>query len=60
MAFAKNEAVVRLNANCMGEMGGTQKYISDFVRRAISGTMYVVETKGLETIDVPRKDARKR
>ena len=59
-AFAKNEAAMRFNVNYIGEMGGIRKYIPDFVIRTASDTMYVAETKGLETIDVPRKDARMR
>ena len=59
-AFAKNEAAMGFNVNYIGEMGGIRKYIPDFVIRTTSGTMYVAETKGLETTDVPRKDARMR
>ncbi len=59
-AFAKNEAKVGFNVNYIGDTGGIRKYLPDFVIRTSSGVMYVVETKGLETVEVPRKDARMR
>lgn len=59
-AFAKNEAKVGFSVNYIGATGGIRKYLPDFVIRTSSGVMYVVETKGLETVEVPRKDARMR
>ena len=59
-AFAKNEVAVGFNVNYIGDMGGIRKYIPDFVVRTTLGRMYVVETKGLETADVARKDNRMR
>ena len=57
-AFVKNEAAVGFNVNYISNMGGIRKYIPDFVIRTKLGVMYVVETKGLETVEVARKDAR--
>ena len=59
-AFAKNEAKVGFSVNYISDMGGIRKYIPDFVIRTTCGVMYVVETKGLETAEVGRKDARMR
>lgn len=59
-AFAKNEGKVGFSVNYIGDSGGIRKYLPDFVIRTSSGVMYVVETKGLETVEVPRKDARMR
>ena len=60
VAFAKNEQAVGFSVNYISELGGIRKYIPDFIVRTKSGVMYVVETKGLETSEVPRKDARMR
>ncbi len=59
-SFAKNEGKVGFSVNYIGDSGGIRKYLPDFVIRTSSGMMYVVETKGLETVEVPRKDARMR
>ncbi len=60
VAFCKNEPAVGFNVNYIGELGGIRKYIPDFIVRTVSSVMYVVETKGVETIEVARKDARMR
>jgi type III restriction enzyme len=57
-AFAKNEAAVGFNVSYTNDMGGIRQYIPDFVVRTTSGVMYVIETKGMETVEVARKDAR--
>ena len=59
-AFAKNEGKVGFSVNYIGENGGIRKYLPDFVVRGTNGVMYVVETKGLETVEVVRKDLRMR
>ncbi len=38
--------------------GGLRKYRPDFLVRSSSGAMLVIETKGLETVEVAQKDRR--
>ena len=57
LAFAKNEPAVRFDVSYLGAGGGLRFYRPDFVVRTPQAT-YVVETKGLETLDTPRKDRR--
>ena len=57
LAFAKNEPAVRFGVSYLGAGGGLRFYRPDFVVRTPQAT-YVVETKGLETLDTPRKDRR--
>jgi len=57
LAFAKNEQAVGFSVPYMSPSGGLRHYRPDFVVRT-ADARYVVETKGLETIEVPRKDQR--
>ena len=57
LAFAKNEPAVRFEIPYVSAGGGLRYYRPDFVVRTPQA-MYVVETKGLETLEVPRKDQR--
>ena len=57
LAFAKNEPAVRFEIPYVSAGGGLRYYRPDFVVRTPQG-MYVIETKGLETLEVPRKDQR--
>ena len=57
-AFVKNESAVGFRLDYLGELGGIRHYYPDFVVRLSDGDMVVIETKGLETTEVPRKDAR--
>ena len=57
LAFAKNEHAVGFHVPYMSPSGGLRYYWPDFVVRTADAA-YVVETKGLETIEVPRKDQR--
>ena len=57
LAFAKNEPAVHFEVPYVSAGGGLRHYRPDFVVRT-SQTMYVVETKGLESLEVPRKDQR--
>lgn len=56
-AFAKNEAPVRFTVPYVSAAGGLRSYRPDFLVRAADG-MLVIETKGVETIDVAHKDRR--
>ena len=57
LAFAKNEPAVHFEIPYVSASGGLRYYRPDFVVRTPQA-MYVVETKGLETLEVPRKDQR--
>lgn len=57
LAFAKNEPAVHFNVPYISVAGGLRYYRPDFIVRTPQA-MYVVETKGLETTEVPRKDQR--
>ena len=57
LTFAKNEPAVRFEIPYVSAGGGLRYYRPDFVVRTPEA-MYVVETKGLETLEVPRKDQR--
>jgi len=57
LAFVKNEAAVHFEVAYLSSSGGLRYYRPDFVIRTPQG-MYVVETKGLEDLEVPRKDQR--
>ena len=57
LAFAKNEHAVGFHVPYMSPSGGLRYYRPDFVVRTADAA-WVVETKGLETIEVPRKDQR--
>lgn len=57
LAFAKNEPAVHFETPYLSVGGGIRYYRPDFVIRTPQA-MYVVETKGLESLEVPRKDQR--
>ncbi len=57
-AFAKNESAIGFNVNYVSPMGGLRTYMPDFIVRTTSDDMHIIETKGLETQEVPSKDAR--
>jgi type III restriction enzyme len=57
LAFAKNEIAVHFDMEYVSEKGGLRSYRPDFIVRA-PGTNYLVETKGWEDLEVPRKDMR--
>lgn len=54
-AFAKNAGPEALRIDYLGSSGVIAFYTPDFFVRARSGVLYLVETKGREDSDVPRK-----
>ena len=56
-AWAKNEHDVRFTVEYIAPSGLMRLYRPDFIVRA-HDRCYVIETKGLETIEVPNKDRR--
>lgn len=57
-AYVKNESAVGFRLEYLSERGGIRHYYPDFVVRLNNGEMMVIETKGLETVEVARKDDR--
>jgi len=57
-AFAKNTEATHFAIEYLSSQGGVRYYYPDFIVRLVSGEMFLVETKGLEDIEVSRKDAR--
>ena len=57
LAFAKNEPAVHFEVAYLSHLGGLRYYRPDFVVRTPDVT-YIVETKGLEDLEVPHKDQR--
>jgi type III restriction enzyme len=57
LSFAKNESAVHFEVAYLGHLGGLKYYRPDFVVRTPQA-IYIVETKGLEDLEVPRKDQR--
>ena len=57
-AYVKNESAVGFRLEYLSERGGIRHYYPDFVVRLSNGEMMVIETKGLETVEVARKDDR--
>ena len=57
-AFVKNESAVGFRLEYRSDRGGIRHYYPDFVVRLTDGDMMVIETKGLETVEVARKDDR--
>ncbi|OHA06811.1 MAG: hypothetical protein A3B34_02575 [Candidatus Sungbacteria bacterium RIFCSPLOWO2_01_FULL_54_21] len=57
IAYAKNNRYVHFQVEYLSYKGGMRYYYPDFVVRTKDG-MFVVETKGLEDLEVARKDER--
>ena len=57
-AFVKNTEATHFAIEYLSSQGGVRYYYPDFIVRLISGKMFLGETKGLEDIEVSRKDAR--
>jgi len=59
-AFAKNYMAIGFKLDYVKADGDLSNYTPDFIVRALDGTVWVIETKGREEIDVPQKMARLR
>ena len=57
LAFAKNETATHFEVPYVSYRGGLRYYRPDFLVRT-PHAMYVIETKGLEDLEVPLKDQR--
>jgi type III restriction enzyme len=59
-AFAKNYLAVGFKLDYVRANGDLSNYTPDFIVRTSDGTVWIVETKGREEIDVPQKMKRLR
>ena len=59
-AFAKNYLAVGFKLDYVKADGDLSNYTPDFIIRTTDGTVWIVETKGREEIDVPQKMMRLR
>ena len=59
-AYAKNTPQVRFLLEYQSSQGALRHYYTDFIVRLHNGDHWLVETKGLEDVEVPFKDARAR
>ena len=57
-SYAKNYFAVRFKLDYVNAEGDISNYYPDFVVKRSDGDVFVVETKGLEALDVPLKMAR--
>ncbi len=59
-AFAKNYLAIGFKIDYVKTDGDLSNYVPDFLVKTTDGTVWVVETKGREELDLPRKMARLR
>ena len=59
-AFAKNYLAVGFKIDYVKADGDLSNYVPDFIVKTNDGTVWIVETKGREEIDLPRKMTRLR
>ncbi len=57
-AFAKNYLAVGFKLDYVKANGDLSNYIPDFIVRDTGGTVWIIETKGREELDLPQKMAR--
>ena len=57
-AFAKNYLAVGFKLDYVKANGDLSTYTPDFIVRDTSGTVWIIETKGREELDLPQKMAR--
>jgi type III restriction enzyme len=57
-AFAKNYLAVGFRLDYVKADGDLSTYTPDFIVRDTSGTVWIIETKGREELDIPQKMAR--
>ena len=60
VAFAKNYLAVNFSLDYVKESRDISKYHPDFIVKCSNYQVYIVETKGLEDLDVPHKMKRLR
>ncbi len=60
VSYAKNYFAIHFKIDYVNADGGISNYYPDFIVKVKSGHIYIVETKGLEDLDVPLKMERLR
>lgn len=58
IAYSKNYLAVHFKIDYVNADGDISNYYPDFFVKVVDGAIYIVETKGLEDLDVPPKMAR--
>lgn len=58
VSYAKNYLAVHFSIDYVRSDGSISSYYPDFLVKTAEGTLYIVETKGLEDLDTPLKLAR--
>jgi type III restriction enzyme len=58
VSYAKNYMAVHFNIDYVNNIGNISNYYPDFIVKASEKDIYIVETKGLEDLDVPLKIGR--
>ena len=58
ISYAKNYMAVHFNLDYKNASGDISNYYPDFIVKRSSKEVYIIETKGLEDLDVPLKTAR--
>ena len=58
VSYAKNFFAVRFKLDYVNASGGISNYYPDFIVKLLDGRVFIVETKGLEDLDVPLKMQR--
>lgn len=58
IAYAKNYFAIGFKLDYVKRDGGLSTYTPDFIVKASEGRLFVIETKGLEDLDVPKKMER--
>ena len=59
-AFAKNYLAISFKIDYVRADGDLSTYTPDFIVKTADGTVWIVETKGREKLDLPQKMARLR
>ncbi len=59
-AFTKNYLAIGFKFDYVKTNGDLSSYIPDFIARDSNGTVWIIETKGREELDLPQKMARLR
>jgi type III restriction enzyme len=57
-SYTKNYMAIRFHIDYVNADGNISNYYPDFVIKTIEGNILIIETKGLEDLDVPLKTAR--
>lgn len=59
-AYGKNAPLVRFTLEYQNSQGALRLYYPDFIVRLVNGDHWLIETKGMEDVEVALKDARAR